>query len=83
MPDAWFEEFVRSRGLTGVRVEATGKVEGGWRQPLAADGSAAGELRPEPSVAPNLPYADRVRIVPRRSPRPRGTAKVGRWSDRG
>jgi pyruvate dehydrogenase (quinone) len=57
LPDVSYAAFAESIGLTGIRVEQPGEVEGAWRAALEAPGPAVVEFLTDPAVPPIPPHA--------------------------
>ncbi|MFF4113425.1 thiamine pyrophosphate-requiring protein [Streptomyces sp. NPDC001714] len=57
LPDVGYADFARSLGLTGMRIDEPGGVEGAWEAALAADRPCVLDFVTDPAVPPIPPHA--------------------------
>ncbi|MFF4309380.1 thiamine pyrophosphate-requiring protein [Streptomyces sp. NPDC001507] len=57
LPDVGYADFARSLGLTGMRIDEPGGVQGAWEAALAADRPCVLDFVTDPAVPPIPPHA--------------------------
>ncbi|MEU2776966.1 thiamine pyrophosphate-requiring protein [Streptomyces sp. NPDC007162] len=57
IPDVGYADFARSLGLTGMRIDEPGGVQGAWEAALAADRPCVLDFVTDPAVPPIPPHA--------------------------
>ncbi|MFD8810887.1 thiamine pyrophosphate-requiring protein [Streptomyces sp. NPDC059627] len=57
LPDVAYADFARSLGLTGMRIDEPGGVQGAWEAALAADRPCVLDFVTDPAVPPIPPHA--------------------------
>ncbi|MGY5117057.1 thiamine pyrophosphate-requiring protein [Streptomyces sp. 900105755] len=57
LPDVGYADFARSLGLTGMRIDEPGGVQGAWEAALAADRPCVLDFETDPAVPPIPPHA--------------------------
>ncbi|MGY5059661.1 thiamine pyrophosphate-requiring protein [Streptomyces sp. 900105755] len=57
LPDIGYADFARSLGLTGMRIDEPGGVQGAWEAALAADRPCVLDFVTDPAVPPIPPHA--------------------------